>query len=291
MGIVIAAEDYLHSLGCEFNSIETFPMVGHDGEVVGYHAIVSRNDGASGGGTHQDKQIAIRIAVAESLERFYVHKLYHDVDLKNRFGLDFNPSTSGFAFGFDQQKTKWRAICEGLERWAWSKWIDDGHRVPECVQPEISKLGLSLASEFKEFKYFKYDFEFLTEQGSLQFSFIVSLGLTSDGVFPGSRVVLADDICWDHPIVESYRNLQVSLGFKSGTSKPDSKIEDRILHFSQNRPKALAKISSCQRGGWPHPKVQLLRGLPIEDANGYLYRCLCQDFIPWHEGPKDRFVY
>lgn len=246
------------------------------------------------GGSSKDKETAIRIAIAEAFERSLVKSIINNEVLSSQFLLDHFPSSSGFAAGFNDYQTKFRSICEGFERWAWSKWIDDGFNIP-LVNPDkdkISSLGKFLLKSFNETYWFGKEFELtIPDSGSIKLYLIIFLGCNNNGIFPGSRVTSLRDDLFEHPVIEAHRNF---INYEMNSSELiDHRdiIQKRIIFFGKNKALAFKQIDEANKENWPTPEIRLLKNFPTEHPQLFLYRCLMKDFIGWHEGDVTRFVY
>jgi hypothetical protein len=120
---------------------------------------------------------------------------------------------------------------------------------------------------------------------------VIFLGLTNNGIFPGSRVSTDSDDLYEHPVIEAHRNLiNFKLNNESANSSGDI-IEQRSMYFGQNKKLALEQIEAASEKIWPEPHLSLLKKFETNIPELFLYRCLFKDFIGWHEGTKERFVY
>lgn len=273
----------------DFKEILTSPILDSSKNIVGWNCTAySIEQNAISGGTDIDKDIALRICIAEALERTFFRTIAKS-ELRNSFMIDDFPSTCGFACGFDNDKTKLRAVCEGLERWAWSKWIDDGFYIEQIqVKNHITSITKELASRFEENYYFTKSFNL----NNNVYTFGVFLGFKKNGVFAGSRVCLQSDDPWQHSVIEASRNLKNFEYAQSNNQFESTQIvRKRALYFGQNRQDAILKIKSCQKKGWPEPKIMMLQQFNTGQTDVYLWRCLMYDWIAWHLGDEKRFVY
>lgn len=269
-------------------------ILDHNGINIGSRCYGMTNKGeALSGGTASNKETSLRISVAEAFERSLFYKLNEQEKLKHEFDLINFPSTSGFAAGFDDKSTRFRAICEGVERWAWSKWIDEHYKIAEYKPDKpFSKLTLHLQNDFLETRWFKKDFEIvISPKEKLNLSLVIFLGMTENGIFPGSRVSTELDDLNEHPVIEAHRNL---INFKLDQKNPkDSNdiIEKRTMFFGDHKDIALEQIAKSTLIDWPKPELHLLKKFDTNISELFLYRCLLKDFIGWHEGDIERFVY
>jgi len=265
-----------------------------NGASLGWKCFIQNSsNNAFAGGTSQSKETALRIAVAEAFERSYLEHIHADKNLKDSFLIQEYPSSSGFAAGFENKKTKFRAICEGLERWAWSKWIDEGFKMNSLSPSKpLSSLANYLSKPFNETYWFEKNFKIQTNDfKELKLKFVVFLGCTNTGIFPGSRVSTEEDDLFEHPIIEAHRNyLNYQLHLNSPINLTDI-IQKRTVFYGSNKDLALRQVINATNDNWPLPKIKLLKEFKTDHPNLFLYRCLFEDFIGWHEGDVTRFVY
>jgi hypothetical protein len=195
------------------------PINDHTGAMVGYHStVLDHKQQAIGGGTAETAEHALRIGVAEVAER-YLFKSMTKADKLNYLVNEF-PTTCGFAAGFNREKTRLRSICEGLERWIWSKWIDDGFFIQEVELPSLAGLSKHFASHFGKIYYFQKQFHPKLNEGvSIDLTFGAIVGIKDDGAFAGSRVCSVTENPWEHAFVEAWRNLNNYENFGSNTDQ------------------------------------------------------------------------
>lgn len=269
-------------------------IVAENGDILGsrYYGINENGDSFSGG-TSSDKEIALRIAVAESFERSLFYIIANDEKLKKEFEIIKFPSSSGFAAGFEDCSTRFRAICESVERWAWSKWIDEHFEILEEVpNQKLSKLTNHLMNDFIDFKWLRKEFQIeVSSTETMKLTLVIFLGLTEDGIFPGSRVSTNFDDLYEHPVIEAHRNLiNFKINHENSNSAGDI-IEQRSMFFGKNKKIAINQIKKAIKKDWPNPSIFLLKKFETNIHEVFLYRCLLNDFVGWHEGARDRFVY
>lgn len=272
-----------------FSRVDVSPIFNPSGVTVGWecHSYLE-NGKAFSGGTHIDKEVAKRICIAEAIERALFFKIYSN-SVQDDFLLSEYPSTCGFACGFENPRTKARAICEAVERWAWSKWIDSKYKLDEVVVREMDSLSQTLSSRFKKVRFFHKN---LAVNG-LALQVGVVIGETDIGVFAGSRVCSSTETPWPHAIIEAFRNFQ---NFEYSKKNVESLtagdfVRRRVLYFGTHRDEALDQIRSASNLVWPDPSIRLLREFKTEINNVFLWRCLLNDWIGWHVGDDKRFVY
>ena len=268
-------------------------IVDENKSTLGFRCYGVDETGTFSGGTAQDENTALRIAVAESFERSLFRSINQNESLKKEFLLEDYPSTSGFAAGFDKKSTRFRAICEGLERWIWSKWIDENYKIEETkVNSNLPPLSQHLLKDFDEALWLKKDFELqISKDEKLTLSIVIFLGMTENGIFPGSRVSTLKDELYEHPIIEAHRNLINFKIFEKENHELRDIIEKQAMFFGQNKAIALSQIDTSYKLNWPTPELLLLKEFDSKIPGVFLQRCLMKDFLGWDKGPTSRFVY
>lgn len=265
-------------------------------KVVGYEcSLVDDLGDTLSSGTNSDYNLSLRICLAEAIERGCAKKIANDPKLTSEFLINNYPTTCGFAAGFEKNKTKLRAIAEGIERWAWSKWIDDLCGLDEIGFNNIlvGKLEEKLFHQFDEYRLFKKQINFNISGEKLDLIFVVFIGFTPIGAFPGSRVYINQknlNFDFNHSIVEASRILNNIK--KSKNIKNLDIIGKRAFYFGSNKAAAINAIERAQKNQieWQMPQLQILKQYEFS-KNIFLFRCLMKDYIPWHLGDEKRFVY
>lgn len=276
----------------EFSHFEELELINEDGSIVGCHVSAILNSGVPiGGGTSSSKEIAKRIAIAELLERMFFEKIQRD-GLGRKFMTDIVPSTSGFAFGFNRELTRFRAIAEGMERWIWSKWIDEGYYIkPDNLdENKLTALGKYLYSKFDRVDSYSKLFKLKIGEKNLVFKIGIILGVKDDGIFPGSRVSGENADVWEHGLIEAFRHLNIYQG-RSKYHHTNNIINDRINYFGSNSKFAFNQIKRSKKIEWPEPKLLLLKEFQTLNKSCFMWRALMENFIPWTNGDRCRFVY
>lgn len=271
-----------------FNLLMESEFKGSNGNIVGWHT--SLVDNASlplGSGFSEDRNTARRIAIAEAIERQCFRDLIKSEDL-DYFGLKGHPNTDGFACGFENDSTMMRAICEAVERWAWSQWIDYNCKIPQ-IESEvlISPLGKSIQHQFDKISFYLKPIKILLNNRFVEFFIGVCIAEKNNGVFPGSRVSLDKNSLWQHGLIEAYRNYNI---YTSGFGRNDI-ICDRIKFFGKCGIRAISQIASAHKNEWKVPRIKLLAKHHEMPDGVHLWRAICDGYIDWHTGPVDRFVY
>src|SRR3990167_4634158 len=115
----------LEQLGYVDIFLEEAPIVDEKANTIGWHSsVLNLEKNALSSGCAETREVARRIAIAEAIERAMFKRMLASPQAKE-FCLDQIPSSSGFAVGFEKEATAFRSLCEAVERWAWSQWIDE----------------------------------------------------------------------------------------------------------------------------------------------------------------------
>lgn len=287
--------DHLKAINPSIEKFYSQDILASTGKKIGSKFIcATKDESIISGGTATSEELAKRIAVAEAFERSYLEIIKKDQGLRNKFAWEKFPSSSGFAAGFDRQSTRYRAICEGLERWAWSQWIDKKSFLP-TLNPKnlnLNPLAQELLRPFNETFWFKKNFQLsISKEENLDLSFVVFLGCFTDGVCAGSRVSTESDDLFSHPIIEANRNFHNFQIYKKNPFELKDIIEKRAYFFAENKNSAFDQINHATNENWGTPQIFLLEEFTTGNPQVFLYRCLLEDFIGWHLGSVERFVY
>lgn len=259
-------------------------------ETVGWEAIaydIYLN--SIGGGSAIDKTTAMRICIAECLERSLFKQIINDSNLSESCFIQSHPTTCGFACGFENAPTKYRSLAEAIERWAWSNWIDFKFELQNIKSlPNQSKLFDRMIFDFDTTLF--YQKKFLYQNREYQFG--VVLGFSGNGIFSGSRVCSLDEKPWEHAAIEAFRNFK-NFEKNKNISKTDESnfIKKRISYFGSNKLEALNQINSANKLNWPRLEPMLEIEIETNLENVFLHRTLMKNWIPWNVGLDNRFVY
>jgi len=273
-----------------FSKFEEAPII-LGGTEVGWHStILDANNNALAGGCSRDRDTARRIAVSEIIERGTFLDLIDKCP--KEYLLDEFPTSCGFAAGFENTATKNRALAEAVERWSWSKWIDQKFAITSVSKDKISFSPVSrfFFSQFENVKFFHNFLDVEIDGNLVPVQFAVCLGFKGSGVFPGSRVCTINESPWEHSLVEAWRNILIAEHAKMSIKKLDF-YRARIKFFSENKEEAIKQIPIRLQAPWPSPRLRLLRQIPNTPQGTYVWRALCYDYLPWHIGNERRFVY
>lgn len=274
----------LKSLIPDFSHLEE-SVLKTDDSIVGHQCVLVLKSGYPfAGGTSSNQDVARRVCAAEAIERTYVIRAKENGEAT---------TSCGFAAGFQQRPTIFRAICEAVERWAWSKWIDEERATEYVPLSAESPLEKYLFADFSDVAAFEQplfiDPHLLPSFISQDVMFNVILGQSNKGLFPGSRVTTSQDKRWEHPILEAWRHRMIFLNELNGTN-PENIFDQRIEYFARNGESQLAKIHSFSRKPWPSPKLSLLKEVAHRDGY-YVWRAFCENYQAWELGNVDRFIF
>lgn len=288
--------EYLKDLNFPIYKIVQQPILDNKGIVIAWNFYVQNKEGISlAGGTHVNVDIAKKIAIAESFERALAKEISGDPTLSKDFLLNEFPTSCGFASGFDRESTRIRAIREGVERWAWSKWIDDGFKIDEIQNfpSSMDPLSKHIFEAIPKVRLFKKD-ELLIqyEDLNLNYSFLVLILETDKGVFAGCRAGLQNEDLISHAAIEGFRNYRnFMLLSKNADLSTNSIVANRNTYFGEHKEEAFSQIEKARYKSWPNIKIKLLKEYPTNIPKIYLWRCLMNEFLGWHIGDEKRFVY
>ncbi len=236
------------------------------------------------GGTDVNPEIARRICAAEAIERSYVARLKEN---------EPRLTSCGFAAGFEEKPTIFRAVCEAVERWAWSKWIDEGCSLARANPEYAGPLEDYFASCFSEVFAFSGS---IGSDSTLWPAFMdknlelyVTIGHVDGGIFPGSRVTTGVDRRWDHPILEAWRHRMIFLN-ELKASEPKNIFDRRIKNFGLNGDDQLQKILEVKEKPWPKVSLSVLQEVASRDGY-FVWRAYCHDYLGWEQGDGNRFIY
>jgi hypothetical protein len=244
------------------------------------------------GGTSKEKETALRIGYSEFIERYLFNQIAKSKEQSEEFLFDYAPTTCGFAAGFDNHPTRDRALLEGIERWAWSKWIDDRIFIPYYpnlnLNTKISSLTLSVFDSYTFFLQ-KIDCSSISFFNSKQIYFGVLIGFKNGGAFVGSRA--SDNIhdIIDHSSTEASRAFTIFKNSSSNSIK-NNFYYNRLMYFG-NSALNLPEFDKFKKSEFPKPKVKLLKKYDFSFEDTFLYRALMDNCIPWHIGDEKRFIY
>lgn len=283
----------------QFSHFQEGELINSVNKSVGFQSsIITKSGTPYAGGTAGDLNLARRICVAEAIERASFINVSIKKKVDDLYLLEEYPTTCGFAAGFNVNHTIFRSICEAVERWAWSKWIDDELGIPEVEVNLSSELSQFYSDAFDRVHFFQREIKLsdklLPSFIGSDFHLSIAIGVKGKGIFPGSRVTTLEDEPWEHSLLEAWRH-KIILENEILQSEPETLFDRRIKHFGEDGLDTLSKIRSFSIGEFPRPQLRLLK----EVARGkydisnlyYVWRALCSDYVGWDKGDDTRFVY
>jgi hypothetical protein len=248
------------------------------------------------GGTHSDKNIALRIGYAEFIERELVKKIAKDCELAEKFRIQDFPTSCGFSAGFSKKETEVRALLEAIERWSWSKWIDEKILLKKfsIYRFTCNDLTKSLLLPFSKVElHFQEidcsDLKMLKPPGKIMFGAL--LCYTKNGVFLGSRVSNSLTDILRHSAVEANRAYKIHRDLSPEEFNRKNNFFYSRLNFFASNQDFMPRLDEFKKIAFPIPKISLFENLNLNVSNTFLTRVLIKDFIPWHIGDEKRFIY
>lgn len=244
------------------------------------------------GGFGPSQQIARKIASSEFLERRFYYNIKSNSGLRSKWGLDIIPTGCGFAVGYNQANTIQRSVCEAVERWVMSQWIDNQKeitRVPEsAVCPELDTASLYFLKQFDEVWYFLKTVRIVLGAQIFQIQVAQTMGFKDDGIFPGSSAQCSLGSLWQHSLLESYRHL---LAFRNNPKTVETFPSNKVRYFGENAKVAVRQIEDATDKGWPSAQVRFFNVESQNDNTYYVARTILDGWESWHGGPLERFLY
>lgn len=281
----------LHQFKELISKIEYSEIKNVSGDVVGWNSYIYESESiVKAGGTGETREVALRIAYAELIERATFHKISKLPNLNLKFQFPNFPTTCGFAAGFSKADTKNRAICEAIERWCFSEWIDEGKFIEEYQPSKLNSITQYFVSKFDHVEFYikKIDVQFIDELNVDTLYFCACLGYKKDGVFLGSRVSNDIEDLFQHAAVEAFRANIIHDNLDTSMRKGNF-YTDRIKYWGSNK-NNLPDLKNFEQTAFSKPKLALLEEY-TESEDYFVFRALCEKFQPWHIGDEKRFVY
>ncbi|MGZ3775668.1 MAG: hypothetical protein ACXVCY_17970 [Pseudobdellovibrionaceae bacterium] len=279
---------FLKELNSKLTEIQESAILDKNGNQVAWHCttVLDTKQGYSGG-FHKNLNTARKIAVSEFIERNIVK--HFSLQRPKEWQFDKVPTGCGFAVGFNKDATVFRSLCEAIERWTLSKWIDENFLM-EKVNPTLNSVSSNFfASTFENVEYYLHEIPMNVSGNKVA---IISVGAVvaqmNDGIFLGSRASLDLHDVWEHALLEAYRHLLI---FRNGLESSIFPF-NRIFYFAKNKNDALKQINSKKRNFLPMPSIDFQRVEPLPQDEGiFIARTILSGGKPWHLGPVSRFLY
>ncbi|NJM09453.1 MAG: YcaO-like family protein [Bdellovibrionaceae bacterium] len=271
--------------------IETFSANSDDllweiSELAGHYHVTCLHAGLglAGSGFALLKETAKKKAFAELNERFIVDQL-NSSDAKSEWVLNFDESCSGFAVGYTKSKAVLRAVCEGSERWALSKWVDEHFALEEVSFVTTSPVAAAIRHFFTGFSVYKNEVPVMLDNNVLKVQIAVALGWSDKGVFAGYGSKLNLEDAMDHAFVEALRNFLIYRNQRERSSFP----YNRIKFFAENKDVALEVLCKSKRAMSQLPVLKLLKAEQFGDL--WIARAVFDGWTPWQRESISRFLY
>ena len=243
-----------------------------------------KNNSPNGSGFAKDLEAARKIAVAEFIERKFVQVLRQSPD-RDQWRLQTNPTSCGFAAGYDPLNTKIRSVGEALERWALSQWMDFNCPLDAISNLPSSSVNSQLLKSFDELKSFKKDFVVRIDNSLISFELCVLVAFKDSGAYMGCAVRNTIEEAFAHSLVEAQRHLIISQQDRNFELFP----YNRIKYFSSNKAVAIKLLESSKIGIWPLPQIDFQK-----EYHNDLF-CICRtilkDWVRWELGPENKLLY
>lgn len=257
---------------------------------VGFHSAILNKDGScTSGGYGSSPEEANKIACAEFIERSLVQEFRKDSESRDRWKLNESefPTACGFAVGFSLRGTILRSLCEAVERYALSQWIDKKQPF-QLENPPLCRESKYFTQQFQEVKFYSSEVPLIFQKKVYVFHVGVSLGLTKCGIFPGSNVSLSKASLWPHALLESFRHLLISRNTQDQKVFPG----DRIHYFSKRKEVGLAEIPQGEATQLEVPQICFFRLEKVSPKGPtFIVRTILENWKPWHLGGVERFLY
>lgn len=185
------------------------PILNSDRAVVGWTCYARDEIGnLLGSGTAVSLLGAQRAAISEYLEEVLVQKLGAAPNSQFDLMLETQPGRLGFAAGFDNLRTRYRAICAGLEVWAWENIFKRNLslRVVSSQEMLSSRLTRQLFRSFEKVILCCADFrvgDVSLVDSVMRFHLV--LGFQDGSLFVGGKVSYENEDGWTEATVRANR--------------------------------------------------------------------------------------
>lgn len=244
-------------------------------------------------GFGKDQFYSRKIAYSEFLERkAFLEIKNSDESIQEKWGINLIPTACGFAAGFNQANTVFRSMAEGFERWVMSQWIDEGKHIEQIkrdhVLARLDPASRWFRDQFDDVQFYLKEVVVPFNQEFMKLRVAFTIARKDGGVFPGMSCRIQDDDClWQHALVESYRNLLVSINTPATGFFPS----DKIHFFAKNADVAFDQINRANDEQWTLPRISLHRSEYLAMHDVFISRTIFQGWKSWNAGPVERFLY
>ncbi|RZJ34841.1 MAG: hypothetical protein EOO18_08245 [Chryseobacterium sp.] len=282
--------DLIEKSGYHFEEAMIFP----DEAIPFWHSSIMDSKGNSiSSGFGAEKFYARKIAIAEYLERRHFREIANGPEtIKKKWGIPIISTACGFAGGFDRKNAILRSLGEAAERWVMSKWIDDGFYIQELhlheIEKELDPVSKFIVRKFDRVLFYRHTVSFNFGNLPIKVEVGQTMGLSDEGIFPGSSAQILGGSVWQHALVESFRHF---LFVKNNPRRPGRFPDDKIHYFASNASVALNRIQAAENIHWPNPELILQADESFLDGSFFLSRSIFGGWKSWNEGPIERFLY
>lgn len=285
---MIEAKELLSELNlsvCEYHISE---IKDKSDNILGYHSTVMDSlETPIAGGFATSLNEANKIALAEFIERKTVKRFAAESKSKKEWHLDKLQTGCGFAVGFDKRNTLLRSICEGVERYVLSQWIDNKKPLRK-VNPPLSQIGNYFYAQFESVDFYHVEVPFVSERSAFSVHIGATVGLSEKGAFLGSNAQVGPCDLWTHALLESFRHFLLSVN----TETKDIFPYNRVHFFSKNKEIALKSIPRGPIKKLAAPSISFSKIEQLqEDPSVFIARTIFHGWRRWSEGNEDRFLY
>lgn len=268
----------------EFDHLEESPLRFNEQTIAWQVTAFDKGSQPFGTGFSKDRTSAQKIAIAEFIERRFLENLRESSE-GEKWKLNSNPTSCGFAVGYDNLNTKIRSIGEAIERWALSQWYDSNcplDVIEVAVWPEESAAFLK---DFNAIKVFKKSFLFQLEEQLIPYELCLIVAFKAEGAFMGSAVRNDLVSAQAHALVEAHRHLIISTQERNFKLFP----YNRIKFFSANGKMANEILNTKRISKWPNPEIEFQKN---QQENLFsITRTIIKDWTPWEQGLISRMLY
>lgn len=241
------------------------------------------NGNSVGTGFSRDRESAQKIAIAEFIERRFVEKMRNSPEA-SKWMLKSNPTSCGFAAGFDSLNTKIRSIGEAIERWALSQWYDNQCSLQVC-DPSWPMESVEMVSQFEDIQVFRKSFIYEVESQLINYELCFVVAFKGLGAFVGSAVRNDFGSALSHAIVEAHRHLLISQQDRNFDIFPFN----RIQFFASHSQVAMEILKRERSNPWPKPVIEFQESHC--EKLFCITRTILKDWKVWEQGPLNRMLY
>lgn len=284
--------------GLKIDRIEESPVLSDSGDEIGKESYVFL-DGENqpvGGGFGATAEEARTIAISETIERFLVWQILEsgNYDEITHFGLDKNPSSSGFAYGFDPQAVAFRSLCEAFEHHVRFHGLYLGKRMEtqQVYKPAEARSPASVALGYFDSAQLLYKTGdvYLSSDHKAKLTASVVLATDVQGAYVGASAgVGTPDSHPNHALLEAWRNKRIVNSCAGSSLESLPSVRRRNVYFGIRKELALAQVNSST-DPWPEAKITVFVSREYTELGGYLTRAVINDTPPWSDLAEERLI-